>query len=523
MILQAFGSFSLFIPNLDMPPRVKWTKRIRAIFRMYWSRFKKQLWESLRPVLVQAKNLFYIYRTALITPISMFLAVYLLITDGDPPTFPLKDRSLSPIDCYNFKSANIYFEKSRIKIELRVGEFIEYPKEIAASLTNIVTNVGGITMDYYGEKFWDLKSDRENFSYCILQTVSGNVNASLYCHRHLLATAVNRIDDVSIFPVGWSRYFETMQGVGKLNDVCYHKGSLYFFAQPETHFSSIQAAKNYKIPVILDNRKKDTFRVEKNFGSSQTPAYVISSLAKDPYDIFTDVVLPFYAIYVLPENIIFIMQRNQTHLLPYFKSHSDARILSYNSPTCFSELSFVNNAGSVSPTMTNRTIDDTTLLANHYQVLLNVNGIPTLRGNYERLPMESKTIFMDIEASKLTKELILRKYSNITVCVFDEQKSLNETSKDISKSSIMIVSHIKNIFLGYLLTPKSNMIEILPDNLSCAKYGEVVAKKIDAYYTNIGGEGDCNCQDIRCYLETNPSYSQFNKTKFMELLDEMMQ
>lgn len=484
------------------------------------------VWEDLcaifSPVWEEIEYIFKIYRTSIVIPISILFSLYMIVYNNNPPSFPLIEENINPIDCYNIKSAKVSLNKSRIMVELRVGDFIEYPKEVAPSLINIVATSGGVTVDYNSSQYWDLESDGENYSFCALHTIGGKIDISLYCYKQLMASTSGEINDIDVFPVGWSWYKEINSGIGIFNDVCLMNNRLYYFSKPETKFKSLRTTKNYEIPISVDSLSISEFMSKYQIRTFYKSAYVLTSDVKNPIDVFTDVVLPFSSIYHNAISTELVFLRNQTYLHQYFNSWMNIKIIENNgNKLCFEHLIIPRSEGSLSPTNQHDNIDVISLQAVHYESLLSISidKINYVKNSFEQSKQDKHVVFMDEKSNELTRRIINEEYPLSKIILLDETKPLNETTKDVSSSGIFMVSNIRNFLLSIFLDPQSNVIQIIPDGI-CSNSEDNLLRRMKMTQYKLKGS-DCKCNNTRCYFQDPLTYNSFNENEFRRVFREI--
>ena len=131
---------------------------------------------------------------------SVSLFVIILYYDNNPQQYPIPDNS-QVIDCYNIQLLKLSQDRNRLNFSFRAKKpFIEFPIEFSPHLIHI--NIISSSSSF--DNFWDFSASYKqkhksefiisnsydsnyfDFDFNILQSSSGNVTISTFCHNLLL-------------------------------------------------------------------------------------------------------------------------------------------------------------------------------------------------------------------------------------------------------------------------------------------------------------------------------------------------
>ncbi|KAH0793147.1 hypothetical protein GPJ56_002856 [Histomonas meleagridis] len=460
---------------------------------------------------------FSIFKTSFIMPIVLLFVIISLVVDCDPPAFPLPDSS-EAIDCINIKDVNIWVELSRLKVKMKIGEFVQYPKEIASSLIRLKTRVGNMTFEYPPERFWDLTSDLENISFCSLQAVGGPITFSLYCQNQLLSTVTGKIaGDINVYPVGWSRLVSRNYSFADFYDVCFEDDQqLVFFSQPKTTFSPMTVSSTMTLPVVIDSRKCKDYCNFKKYTFLSNPTVLIPDVPIDPSTILTHIALPLFDLLSNFNNRLNVYSFAE---LPSF-AHTSLSPISSNItvlPTkkCFERLLIVKTNGSKSIfSETNN---------NFYNDLSNIDPkiLNSFREKYTKNSANSNRIVIDSNSLHL-KEKISKLFPKLEILTIDESSDLQTTANLISSSKVFICGHISKIFNSIFLGSNSSLVEIPLKDTECFSFGKKIAEKIGAKYFMFNGISNCKCNNIECYMKSAIKHIEINDEELKKIISEAL-
>ncbi|OHS94278.1 hypothetical protein TRFO_39528 [Tritrichomonas foetus] len=454
-----------------------------------------------------------LFKTSYVIIFTLVTTVFLLILDSDPPTFPLSDR-YDPIDCFNILNSSIKVEKSRIKVNFTVTDFIQFPTEVAISMMHIDVNIGNLSFSYPIANFWDITSDLYHVSFCALQSVGGKIKASLYCHKNPIASTVGSTGFVEIYPVGWSRIQPSDFYVVDFRDVCVNQNrDIIFSSQPKTVFDHIQISETQNIKIIIDEDSSDT--VQKRIGGNKEkiPNFLISSNSTKTSEILFDAIFPLVeSLNIEKPDCYKILMYNsnralENSLIPIFQN------VEVIQSKCYSKLSILPSSGSFSPLVKPQQLTHFEYLAKQTEQILNMQS--STFENLKNLYLQSKSIFSDSKIKLIAIDSKVSKYKqelensfpDYNITVLSDKVSLKLNAEIVSHSTVLICSEFQTILYSSFLDKQSTLVEVFPDELCCFSFKNRLKQKIASKIVTLNEKSKCACDknDIKCY------YSHENK------------
>ncbi|OHS97132.1 hypothetical protein TRFO_36712 [Tritrichomonas foetus] len=463
-------------------------------------------------------SFFSIFKSSIIIFISFITATILFIIDNDPPTFPLPDNS-DPIDCFNFVDSKIFIEKSRLKVEVTVRDFIQYPTEVATSLLNIKSNVGSFKFKFTSPNFWDLKSDRHQISFCALQTTGGLVNASLFCHNNLLSTTQAYMPEIEIFPTGWSRVVPTPFTHGEFLECCLESDeSITFTSQPKSIINGFQASENKSFLIKI---AKQNYRSYSR--ATSTPEHVgigLISMAtsRRPSEILFNTLIPLANIifrYNLSSYLVLIQHSDMSYdLKPLVENRTEII-----GRSCFRKMMVVPTTGSHSPLEKKLYTTHEEAVAIQADLIMKMESstfdyIRTLYRFSTKVQKKLITIDEKLNNSSNFKKLLSSVCSECEIKVVNDEMSLLDVAKTVASSEILFAGELKTILFGTFLHTNSTLIEVTPDELGCFEFKPQLKKLLNVKYKLVrGSDTECICPEnnLTCYFEKEHRYENIDK------------
>lgn len=467
---------------------------------------------------------------------ALLLLAYSALIDGDPPSFPLEKHGNDVlIDCLNFDNATVTFDgNGRVKVSVDAGDFIQYPNEIASSLLSLRVTSGNTEATYGSYRFWDLKREGRHISFCVLQTFGGDLNASLYCDRHMLKSNTGELSKISVWPVGWSKGVSDPNALMYLHNVCFdEKKRLAFLAQHEFRIREKWIfSKEHAVDVFTDTRSFSDFSGRKNAATIKEKAILIFDESKNSYDMLTNIVLPFF---ILKQNLgegtqIYHYNRLSQDYLDELKLYiPNIRFLPIN--TCFVNLYIAKTIGAISPFKAKTKVGIEELKNNYYDLLLNLNGkiLEQFRKKYMVNRVKKNMIAVDSTFSSLLPNFddikdekikqFIKSFEFVTV---DQNSNIIQNSKIISASKVYISTNVTSMFHGIFLNNESILVEYPPTGAECLKFGKNISDKIGVKYSILYNDNKeiCKCEKFNCYF-TNSVYEKIRYDSLYQFLSKL--
>jgi hypothetical protein len=394
---------------------------------------------------------------------------------------------------------------------MEVDDFIQYPREVATSLVTVSVSVSNLSFSYPFRNFWDLKSDLENISFCVLQAVGGSaMNYSLYCHRHLLATSTFTLSDIEIFPVGWSRLSPNYDLVGKFQDICFDNSTrLVFFSQPKTEFNLIQLSSNRTMDVIIHDWSLERYRKDVCGELERRPSLFVSVSANSTSRILSDVILPLFGAFYHSFNrndylIVLIDRETQSHLVPSLIPLLKNEIQWIQPNACYTMALFVRSPGSVPP-QSNHTFSDFDGIVDHMEYIYRF-GDPVLAKLSSFFGRSVSIIRGKVAVDPIFAGFVEEWQKNCSQCnfmVLNESLAVPEMAEVVASSNLLISGGLYTNLYAPLLSVNATLIEIPQDGAECTRFGMRFAGQ--RYVAHYAVNGVCEC-DIRCYLSREKRY-----------------
>ena len=464
----------------------------------------------------------YVFRTSYIILISLFLGALVLAVADEPPGFPLKADE-EAVDCFNMRNARIWGEKSRIKVALELDDFVQYPKEVATSLLNIVVTQGNLSFKFPTNRFWDVESDLTKLSFCSLHTVSGrDANLSLYCQGHLLATNTTRINEISAYPVGWSRIFSNDDILADFKDVCFDSNKTFVFAsQPHTSFSSFEPSLNYSVPVKRTEKSTESYRNGINAISVTTPSVFVAGTYTTATDIFLNVVIPLAAAVrvnssVIKPRIVLMRPDKQQTMIPSIKPFTNEEITGKYEKKCYSSAIFPKSPGGVFPG--EASMNTTQAIASHLEYAYRVvpNSTQQIRKLFSSSVSQKDLIVFDSHLAELASA-IRPKVSKYQIEVLDENQTVPEIARRIASAKIYVSGHSGSKLFAVFLQSSAKFIELTSDVSKCETLGRDISKAVGGTH-QVLSLSQCECCSSDFHLQWPAKAGPFDKSQIDGLL-----
>ncbi|EAX88069.1 hypothetical protein TVAG_143810 [Trichomonas vaginalis G3] len=472
-----------------------------------------------RTLLDDIKTFGYAFRTAFMIPIAFILMILLLILDNDPPSLPLPDGS-GIVDCSNIKVTKLYAELNRLKVELHVDDFIQYPKQLALSMIKLRADMDGIIFDYPIKNFWDIKSDLENISFCALQTVAGKINTSLLCDGRSIRSENVVVESIDIFPVGWSRLTFQPRTTGIFYSIFFFNDTILFSMQPPGRLDNLRISPDYVMKMGKDHNAAEQIRAK--YGGQMIPkhAILVAADSNTTFNLMIDVLYPFTITYkdINYQNAYVYLPSQRFNHTYLFKNVPGVTTLR-NGSYLFEELRIPRSSAS---TFT-QSKEDKNISIGYYAEQLqflaaNHVDFETMRKWYTNATKKPKTVVLD-NYTEIFKDEI-EKVAKIKVKVINENTSFKEIVKTLESASVFVCGHIKTAVFAPFMPKGSTFIEVPPDTSSCAVGSVWIAKQSSLKHEFIKNSSPCNCTYYYCHLSDQATY---NGIKLNDVVSKVQQ
>lgn len=481
-------------------------------------------------------NLFQEFKTSIVILIAILLSPTFFIAFDNPPSFPLPESYGDPIDCFNIISSNISIESSRIKVNFKATDFIQFPNEVAPSLLHIKAKVGSVNFRYNNSVFWDLNSTLHNTSFCVLQTAGGMVEASLFCQNILLSQTKKMISTIPFYPVGWSRIEPATFFYEKYNSVCFDSNlNLVFCSKQQAEMGDVYSSWSQHFPISLQASSFKSYKNSMNLPESsigivvpfnhhkyynikvnQTQDYEI-----DPLDFLLDTVLPVLRSesYHLNRSVRYLLPNDQylKQLEPVIGS-SKSEILQ---PGCFKTLFYLPATGSISElrnkpatpnyhsAVASQFYTVTKLNKTIFQKLRTIYPTSNNHQHFDLVIDQGLKKFVDYLKSSCSEKVD----RNCSIYTIDHQTEFTQVSNIVSTSSILLASNAKTLLMGSLLKKNSTVIYLHPDNLGCFNFRNFSSNLIAKYQEFKTNKTKCICKsaNMTCYFSSKHTFHNVDK------------
>jgi hypothetical protein len=464
-----------------------------------------------------AKHCISLFRTSVVIFAGFLLALRLAFIADDPPRFPLPS-SADPTDCFSFTSTKIWAESSRVKVSVEIGDFVEYPREIASTLLTVVVTGGNFTFSYPSWQFWDLISDLSHMSFCILQAAGGRgLNCSLYCHGHLLATNTFDLAEIEVSPVGWSRMVSPADLVARFRDVCIDaSGRIVFFTRAEAVFPSLHLTSDFAMPIVINANATESYCQIVNGTYERSTTLFISDVASTASEALFRIVLPLFGAYFhsfqnTDYEIVLVRPDLQRSLIPSIQPLLRREIRYLKPDVCYSKALFPRSPGFLWPYTADRIPDEADGLARHFKYVLSFRTevadlARTMYGGGEEI--SSGRVVLD-ESLAGHAPAFQRACDECEFIVLNESLTVPEAARLIASAHVFVGGTLFADLFAMFMHRDATFIEVPTDGNECTTFGKKYAppKYIAAYEAK-----ECNC-DVRCYLAKPIAHKNMNDTQ----------
>jgi hypothetical protein len=460
-----------------------------------------------------------------------FIAACFMTVSNDPPGIP-GPITQPAVDCHNVRARPIVANGSRVSFSVSVGNFIEFPRESAGRLLRVATRTGGIISEHSFSYFWDLESDGENISFCILHPVTGLAHVTLMCHSKFLTDLKAPITTVDIFPVGYTRIYSGLHITGRFQEFCFSNGTLHYFAQPPTVVLPMVAAHDFALPFAVHFGPAAAFqRMQPNHTIFPLPVFFVSAAPVQVWQQVIDVLLPLWGVacqYDRRDLLRVYLTRNQVSLMRNIRRLVPAEALLNDTQGCFADGTFLRAPGAV-PVDLNATagtnISYSQAFADQFlwTVSLNRQIVEAFRGLFTNRTLKPGRVVVDRVAAALAPQ-IERMFPVLHVAILPDTDDIAEIADCVAQATLFISTHISTLVYSIFLSSSAALLELQPKGLECMALGHPLTKLVGAAYApfRVASECACNYSDVECYLTTEPEYEDVTsadlRTAILKLL-----
>ena len=467
------------------------------------------------------------YLTAIIPLfITAVYSFYLLILDPDPPKLPGKATD-EFVDCSFIRTLGLSTDhkSSRIGFHFKVGDFLQFPKSAAMSLIKVEMRTGSVRADYGIKNFWDPASNLSNIFFNVLHPYTGDTLINVKCGNIKLATSQTKVQEIEVYPIGWSRIFTKDFETAQLTDACYVNKSLVLAVVSDAKFEPMISSKGSEIPVNFTHLStliySTTHNITYNNKDTMNPyAPNVLILDADPklgYQKIVDVMIPVWAFsysYNGENKQQLILTHDQFNQYENIEPIFNGDVKGSSENICFSRGTVLSSTGSKSYTVPKEfydskdstfteylhynlisMLDQEILIAMRDRFMLSELGAPS--------PPEKTRIVLDSNLASLS-QIIKKLYPEAIVDVISDTNLLKITAKTLSKANVFVGSNIKTLAYSIFMQKGTHIVEVVPNGLSCIAAGRFWAQKLDLEYSQLGS-AFCTVSQLEDYFKELPN------------------
>ena len=460
-------------------------------------------------------NTIKLYRSSIIIFFSLFLSILFLQIFNEPPKLPL-NPFYTPIDCNHISVNSINIDNSKIIYNLQIGEFVEFPRSSAIHLLRVINIMGGTIIEYLSKNFWDISSNISSINFTILQSFTGPISTTLFCGPIPIAQHNFTLQNLTVYPIGYSRGLVAGHTVSTFIDSCFYNKSLILFSQSALLNTPIRTSFNTNISTIYSFLPMLTFYQSNHSKFIERPTYFISIIPKTLWQLISDIIIPLWGCIFsfygkIPFNLYFL--NNQTYLFDNLKPFLNEEPLLIDSNICFREGTFIRAPGSISTIYNSSLVNKSTneFIFEHLQWILTFRPdvISKIKNLYSNQQIINKRIVIDQYISQYLS-LIKNVFPTYTIDIIPDSFDLFKIADIIGSAEILIVSSIQSLFYSIFLNSNSNLIELQPLKVECIELGKIFAKFSNSKYFNLNqiylNNNNCICNNLNCNLNIKLEY-----------------
>lgn len=434
------------------------------------------------------------------------LSFFLFLFCDNPPSFPL-DTKINPIDCESIFVKNVQKEENKIKFEIEVNEFPEYPKEVAPYLISIETKMKNSSLEYTYDDFIDLKSNVDNFSFSIIHLINGDVELSVKCYDKELSRTNLNINNISFHINGMST-IELRNEISIFSSFCFYQGSLVYASSTKGNINNIVLSESKDISVKFDYRQMDDFR-NVIFG---TPLFQGNSIfiyyeGKTMFDSLTQLFIPTFLALENAENNFFLLNYPSKSIVQnLFKLNvKNIETIDLDGRCCFVHGKFINTQYLQSISNFNKILNE-----------LNTSLTSSFRETFTNQKMIVNRIVCDHKFSKIIKET-----NNISFIEIPTTDDISNIAELISSAEVYISTDVSTLIYSLFMNENGKIVQISSDQVCESDLLKTISRltKCEPYFIQ---SDECTCNNIECYNHKKNTFNGYSKQKIMEFLDKIL-
>jgi hypothetical protein len=484
---------------------------------------------------------FFLYATASVTiAISIFYSSYFLLTDNDPPSLPLSIKT-QPIDCNSIVSHAFSYSGSKITFNVTIGKFIQYPKSAAAGLLRVLARTGRVFADYSVKNFWDAESDLHELSFSVLHPFTGDTAIDLMCSKIPLMSKNLTIDELTVYPVGWSRFHSKEFTVMEAFEVCWQNGTIIFSSAAPVKFNPFIVGPNVTLvpnistlPMKMYASNFKSKYIHQNKDVMYGPDVLfLGENPKKGYEKIVNLLIPIVThTYFSKENIkhTLVLTRDQIEQMPLIGSVFSGEIIDSNTNLCFNNGIILPSTNSVKQLVNQSLYTEKPHLAglDHMEYVTRIKPeiMHVLR---DKIPSKSQmkhTIVVDSSSDSIIP--VLRKlYPEAEINQINDDDDIFIIANIVSKSSIFVGSNIMYLAYSVFLQEGATIVEVIPEGQECIQAGKRWAAVTGLNYVPLGREADnsvCTSKTFEDYYLSlkNSTYPSLLVNYIKDVFDPLM-
>ena len=466
----------------------------------------------------------FLYATASITIItSIIYSAYFLLADNDPPSLPLSYKS-QPIDCGSIVSRSISYTGSKITFNVSIGNFVQYPRSAALSLMHMQARTGRVVSDYSGKNFWDATSDLHELSFSVLHPFIGNTTIDLVCSKIPLLRKNITIQEITVYPVGWSRFNPKEFTVLEAFDACWYNKSLLFSSSAPTRFEPLVFGQNMTLKInssiipteALANNFKIEYTSNGRKGFHEPDAIFLNENPRYGFEKIVNILIPLQThTYYNKANVkqTLVLTTDQIEQRPLIEAIYNGNIIDSNTNQCYGNVIVLPSTHSPRY-LVNQSIYINNSLYPGYEHMEYVTRIKreiynTIRDKIATKKQRKQTIAVDSASRGLISPL-KKLYPHAEINIIDDAADIFITANLVSKSSILVGSNIMLLAYSIFLQEGATIVEVLPEGQECIRACMRWSHCTGAKYVPLGREPTkkhCTSKTFEDYFMAIPNFT----------------
>ena len=494
--------------------------------------------------LKQLPNWVFYYPTAIVMiTVSIVSSVLFLLTRNDPPSLPL-NPARTPIDCA-FITTNVFsITGSRISFNVSSSNFYQYPKSATLELLRLYAKTGKSMSEYTYKTFWDVEGNLTHFFFNVLHPMIGDTTFNLMCSRIPIFHKNISVKELTVFPVGWSRFQQREFTLFDGFDICWYNESIWASSATQTIFDPIISSRNSTISVnitLLSTQQfASAFNIPYNNYQQRNDSIAgpdVLFLDSDPSMGFLkiiDVLIPVFVhtYYTKKDKMpTLVLTKNQDKQIPIIEKIFSGPIkLSEETKMCWSNGAVLSSINGIPHFLNESIYADkpyfSALLHIDFITRLKQEIINDLRFSFIKKKAPKKDlIVLDSDLSEM-KHILQLLYPHVTIEVINDKSDIRKTAKLVSKASILVCSNVLTMSYSIFLQPDvSTLVEVLPIGQECVKVGKRWSQITQTKYASIGRDSrKCTSQTLEDYFVNleNLTYPELTQQEIHSVFDKLL-